>query len=52
MTIRSSDSGAVSPYDSVTFGNTLSLRVDGDIGALSLAPNGRDAVLAGYVKFL
>lgn len=30
-----------------TFGNSLSLRVDGAIGAMSLSPNGRDAVLAG-----
>lgn len=30
-----------------TFGNSLSLRVDGAIGAMSLNPNGRDAVLAG-----
>ncbi|KAK6197989.1 uncharacterized protein RJT21DRAFT_122857 [Scheffersomyces amazonensis] len=35
------------PNDSVTFGNSLSLRVDGAIGAMSLSPNGRDAVLAG-----
>lgn len=35
------------PYESPTFGNSLSLRVDGSIGAMSLAPNGRDAVLAG-----
>lgn len=35
------------PYKSITFGNSLSLRVDGAIGAMSLAPNGRDAVLAG-----
>ncbi|CDK28215.1 unnamed protein product [Kuraishia capsulata CBS 1993] len=36
-----------SPYDSATFGNSLSLRVDGAIGAMSLSPCGRDAVLAG-----
>ncbi|QBM88513.1 WD40 repeat [Metschnikowia aff. pulcherrima] len=36
-----------SPYASPTFGSALSLRVDGAIGAMSLAPNGRDAVLAG-----
>lgn len=35
------------PYDSITFGNSLLLRVDGAIGAMSLSPNGRDAVLAG-----
>ncbi|CUM68499.1 uncharacterized protein PRCAT00006224001 [Priceomyces carsonii] len=35
------------PYDSATFGNSLLLRVDGAIGAMSLSPNGRDAVLAG-----
>ncbi|EGV65331.1 hypothetical protein PSN45_002519 [Yamadazyma tenuis] len=35
------------PFDSVTFGSSLSLRVDGAIGAMSLSPNGRDAVLAG-----
>lgn len=35
------------PFESVTFGNSLSLRVDGAIGAMSLLPNGRDAVLAG-----
>lgn len=36
-----------SPYDSMTFGNPLSLRVDGAIGAMSVSPCGRDAVLAG-----
>lgn len=35
------------PFESSTFGNSLSLRVDGAIGAMSLSPNGRDAVLAG-----
>lgn len=35
------------PYESPTFRNSLSLRVDGAIGAMSLSPNGRDAVLAG-----
>lgn len=35
------------PYESLTFGNSLSVRVDGAIGAMSLSPNGRDAVLAG-----
>lgn len=35
------------PYESLTFGNSLSLRVDGAIGTMSLSPNGRDAVLAG-----
>lgn len=35
------------PFESLTFGNSLSLRVDGAIGAMSLSPNGRDAVLAG-----
>lgn len=35
------------PYESATFRNSLSLRVDGAIGAMSLSPNGRDAVLAG-----
>lgn len=35
------------PYESTTFGNTLLLRVDGAIGAMSLSPNGRDVVLAG-----
>ncbi|ODV77657.1 uncharacterized protein CANTADRAFT_27368 [Suhomyces tanzawaensis NRRL Y-17324] len=35
------------PNDSTTFGNALLLRVDGAIGAMSLSPNGRDAVLAG-----
>lgn len=35
------------PYDSPTFGNSLLLRVDGAIGAMSLSPSGRDAVLAG-----
>lgn len=38
---------ANSPYDSITFGKSLLLRVDGAIGAMSLSPNGRDAVLAG-----
>ncbi|CAX39648.1 WD repeat protein, putative [Candida dubliniensis CD36] len=37
----------LNPYESSTFGNSLSLRVDGAIGAMSLSPNGRDAVLAG-----
>ncbi|KAI5969328.1 hypothetical protein CANMA_001648 [Candida margitis] len=37
----------LNPYDSPTFGKSLSLRVDGAIGAMSLSPNGRDAVLAG-----
>lgn len=35
------------PRESPTFGNSLLLRVDGAIGAMSLSPNGRDAVLAG-----
>lgn len=35
------------PNESPTFGNSLLLRVDGAIGAMSLSPNGRDAVLAG-----
>lgn len=35
------------PFESQTFGNSLSLRVDGAIGTMSLSPNGRDAVLAG-----
>lgn len=35
------------PYKSITFGNSLSVRVDGAIGAMSLSPNGRDVVLAG-----
>lgn len=35
------------PFESTTFGNSLLLRVDGAIGAMSLSPNGRDAVLAG-----
>ena len=37
----------VDPYESPTFGKSLLLRVDGAIGAMSLSPNGRDAVLAG-----
>ena len=37
----------LNPYESSTFGNSLLLRVDGAIGAMSLSPNGRDAVLAG-----
>lgn len=37
-----------SPYDSNTFGNSLSLRVDGGVGAVSINPNGRDVVLAGH----
>lgn len=37
----------MNPFESTTFGNSLSLRVDGAIGAMSLSPNGRDAVLAG-----
>lgn len=35
------------PYDSITFGNSLSLRVDGGVGAVSISPSGRDVVLAG-----
>ncbi|EGW34503.1 uncharacterized protein SPAPADRAFT_149476 [Spathaspora passalidarum NRRL Y-27907] len=35
------------PHDSPTFGNSLSLKVDGAIGAMTLSPNGRDCVLAG-----
>ncbi|KAI5950781.1 hypothetical protein KGF54_003855 [Candida jiufengensis] len=37
----------LNPNESTTFGKSLSLRVDGAIGAMSLSPNGRDAVLAG-----
>lgn len=37
----------INPYESPTFGKSLLLRVDGAIGAMSLSPNGRDAVLAG-----
>ena len=37
----------LNPYESSTFENSLLLRVDGAIGAMSLSPNGRDAVLAG-----
>lgn len=36
-----------SPFELPTFGNSLLLRVDGAIGAMSLSPTGRDAVLAG-----
>lgn len=37
-----------SPYDSITFGNPLSLRVDSNyLSIMSIAPCGRDAVLAG-----
>lgn len=37
-----------SPYDSMTFGNPLSLRVDSNyLSIMSIAPCGRDAVLAG-----
>lgn len=35
------------PLSLSTFGNPLSLRVDGAIGAMTLLPSGRDAVLAG-----
>ena len=35
------------PYELPTFGNSLLLRVDGAIGAMSLSPSGRDCVLAG-----
>ncbi|RLV87751.1 Maintenance of telomere capping protein 5 [Meyerozyma sp. JA9] len=35
------------PFSSLTFGRSLSVRVDGAIGAMTLSPNGRDAVLAG-----
>lgn len=37
-----------SPYDSITFGNPLSLRVDSNyLSIMSISPCGRDAVLAG-----
>ncbi|KAH3661832.1 hypothetical protein OGAPHI_006010 [Ogataea philodendri] len=37
-----------SPFNSNTFGNTLSLRVDGNyLSTMSISPSGRDAVLAG-----
>ncbi|KAG0675710.1 hypothetical protein C6P40_001448 [Pichia californica] len=37
-----------SPYDSITFGNPLSLRVDSNyLSVMSISPCGRDAVLAG-----
>lgn len=37
-----------SPYDSITFGNPLSLRVDSNyLSTISIAPCGRDVVLAG-----
>ena len=40
--------GALSnPYESPTFGTALLLRIDGGVGAMSLSPTGRDAVLAG-----
>lgn len=35
------------PLSQSTFGNSLSLRVDGAIGAMTLSPSGRDALLAG-----
>lgn len=35
------------PYDSATFGTSLSLRVDGGVGSVSINPSGRDVVLAG-----
>ncbi|KAH3681786.1 hypothetical protein WICPIJ_007225 [Wickerhamomyces pijperi] len=35
------------PYDSSTFGNSLSLRVDNGVGSISINPSGRDVVLAG-----
>ncbi|SCU86179.1 LANO_0C07008g1_1 [Lachancea nothofagi CBS 11611] len=34
------------PYNSNTFGKSLSLRVDGGFKAVSISPSGRDAVLA------
>ncbi|QLQ82405.1 hypothetical protein HG537_0H01670 [Torulaspora globosa] len=34
------------PYESPTFGKALSLRVDGDVNAISINPSGRDVVLA------
>lgn len=37
----------IMPDGFTSFGNNLSLRVDGAIGAMSLSPNGRDALLAG-----
>ncbi|CAK9436380.1 uncharacterized protein LODBEIA_P09380 [Lodderomyces beijingensis] len=37
------------PNESPTFGKSLSLCVDNGIGAMSLSPNGRDAVLAGRI---
>lgn len=34
------------PYESPTFGKSLSLRVDGGVNAISINPSGRDVVLA------
>ncbi|CCK71896.1 Mtc5p KNAG_0I01050 [Huiozyma naganishii CBS 8797] len=40
--------GSVStPYESLTFGNSLSLKVEGGFNAVSINPSGRDVVLAG-----
>jgi hypothetical protein len=37
------------PYNSPTFGNPLSLRVDTGVGAMTISPSGRDIALASYV---
>lgn len=48
MTITVSDNGndITSIYDSATFGNALSLRVDEGVGAMTISPSGRDVALA------
>lgn len=39
--------GSETPYDSPTFGKSLSLKVEGGFNAVSINPSGRDVVLAG-----
>lgn len=38
--------GEENPYESPTFGKSLSLRVEGGVNAISINPSGRDVVLA------
>ena len=52
MTIQgaSKNIDAHTAYDSLTFGNPLSLRVDEGVGAMTISPCGRDVALASYVE--
>lgn len=38
--------GKQSVYNSLTFGNSLSIRVDEGVGAMTISPSGRDVALA------